>query len=168
MKKSKRSPILEELLSESPEDIEERVKKLSEMILEGDVDNNLRKVYNKMKKENRIKVLTNKAYWEEALDNAEYLKLSNEDIAEDIVEKIIEVTKAIDQEPESTSIIDEKVSSGYRAPIFREILEGTSINTELKVDIVSGICVARDVLPEEEWDELVEDIKYLINENDDN
>lgn len=39
MKKSKRSPILEELLRESPEDIEERVKKLSEMILEED-DNN--------------------------------------------------------------------------------------------------------------------------------
>lgn len=40
MKKSKRSPILEELLSESPEDIEERVNKLSEMILGEDDENN--------------------------------------------------------------------------------------------------------------------------------
>lgn len=121
-----------------------------------------------MKKENRIKILTNKAYWEEALELAKYNNLSDEDIAEDIVEKILEVTKAIDQGPDSASIIDEKISSGYRSPIFREILEGISVNTELKVDIVSGICVARDVLPEEEWDELVGNIKYLINENDNN
>lgn len=121
-----------------------------------------------MKKENRIKVITNKAYWEEALELAKYNNLSDEDIAEDIVEKILEVTKAIDQGPDSTSIIDEKIFSGYRAPVLREILEGTSANTKLKVDIVSGIFVARDVLPEEEWDELVENIKYLINENDNN
>lgn len=121
-----------------------------------------------MKKENRIKILTNKAYWEEVLVNANYLKLSIEGIAEDIVEKILEVIKDIDQEPESTTIIDENIYSGYRAPIFQEILEGTSVNTELKVDIVSGICVARDVLPEEDWDELVEIIKYLINKNNTN
>lgn len=39
MKKSKRSPILEELLNDSPKDIEERVKKLSKMIL-GEYDEN--------------------------------------------------------------------------------------------------------------------------------
>lgn len=39
MKKGKRSPILEKLLSESPKDIEERVKKLIEIILEEDDDN---------------------------------------------------------------------------------------------------------------------------------
>lgn len=181
-----------------------------------------------MKKENRIKVLTNKAYWEEALELAEYNNLSDEDIAEDIVEKILEVTEAVGQEAgenldylpsdeelqtggedyasqhykesenplsewwieaeafvngrravgnyvlnkkkdkEGHVTVDEFISSGYKAPLFREILEGTSTNTELKVDIVSSISVARDILPEEEWVELVENIKYLINEDDDN
>lgn len=148
-----------------------------------------------MEKENRIKILTNKAYWEEGLELAKYINLSNEDIAEDIVEKILEVTKTIDQEPSKTPLldglkkyfretpreqalkdweaceeydkeghvtVDEFISSGYKAPIFREILEGSSTNTELKVDIVSSIGVARDILPEEEWVELVENIKYLI------
>lgn len=60
-----------------------------------------------MEKENRIKILTNKAYWEEGLELAKYINLSNEDIAEDIVEKILEVTKTIDQEPSKTPLLDE-------------------------------------------------------------
>lgn len=64
MKKSKRSPILEELLNDSPKDIEERVKKLSKMILGEYDENNLIKVYNKMNKEEQYTITLSKSQLE--------------------------------------------------------------------------------------------------------
>lgn len=58
--------------------------------------------------------------------------------------------------------VDEFISGEYRSPILQEILDEIPESTKLKVDILSGIVIAKSAFSEEEWDSLIVGINYLV------